>query len=88
MIFNSKSEAFGLVILKSLSAGTPVFINSILFDRLEIFDSNSNGIIPYNSNSDLYFKIENNKKHAQQGRSFIEKKYSWDAITDLYIKEL
>ena len=60
-----------------------------------MLDSNSNGIIPYNSNSDLYSKIEkeilnleNNKKHAQQGRSFIEKKYSWDAITNLYIKEL
>lgn len=92
-IFNSKSEAFGLVILESLSAGTPVFINSILFDRLDIFDSNSNGIIPYNS--DLYSKIENEifnsenkKKHTQQGRRFIENKYSWDAITNLYIKEL
>ncbi len=94
-IFNSKSEAFSLVILESLSAGTPILIDSDFLRRMEMLDSNSNGIIPYNSNSDLYFKIENeilnlenNKKHAQQGRSFIENKYSWDAITDLYIKEL
>ncbi len=95
MIFNSKSEAFSLVILESLSAGTPILIDSEFLRRMDILDSNSNGIIPYNSNFDLYFKIENeilnlenNKKHAQQGRSFIKEKYSWDAITDLYIKEL
>lgn len=94
-IFNSKSEAFSLVILESLSAGTPILIDSDFLRRMDMLDSISNGIIPYNSNSDLYFKIENeilnlenNKKHAQQGRSFIENKYSWDAITDLYIKEL
>jgi glycosyltransferase involved in cell wall biosynthesis len=94
-IFNSKSEAFGLVIIESLSAGTPVLISSELFDRLNIFDPEEGGIIRYKNETELYSLIKNQiidlgnkEKNIKTGRSFVEKNYSWDAITDLYLKNL
>jgi glycosyltransferase involved in cell wall biosynthesis len=93
-IFNSKSEGFSLVILESLSAGTPVLINSTFFNQMDMLND-SNGIITFDSSECLYNKInneiintENRLKYSQQARLFIEKNYSWDAISKLYLDNI
>lgn len=91
-IFNSKSEAFSLVMLESLSASRPIFIcnnilNSLPFMKL----GNGNGIIPITGtfDSDLNSMLNDNAKYDEEkakAREFITKEYSWSVAAKRYIQ--
>ncbi|MEE1024916.1 MAG: glycosyltransferase family 4 protein, partial [Acutalibacteraceae bacterium] len=72
-IFPSRLESFGLVIIESLSAGTPV-----LLLETPIFDLNS-GYRVFESESELYSILD---EKAMNNKDFIPniEKYSWESV--------
>ena len=72
-IFPSRLESFGLVIIESLSAGTPV-----LLLETPIFDLNT-GYRVFESESDLYSILD---EKAMNNKDFIPniEKYSWESV--------
>ena len=80
-IFPSKVESFGLVIIESLSAGTPVLLaDKPLFDLEKGYDL-FNGKDEFVAQ--LYRKLECEKKIID--RSEVIKKYSWDSVAERHL---
>ena len=77
-IFPSRLESFGLVIIESLSAGTPV-----LLLETPIFDLNS-GYRVFESESELYSILD---EKAMNNKDFIPniEKYSWESVAQDHI---
>lgn len=90
-IFNSKSEAFSLVMLESLSASRPIFVCSNILNSLPFMKSgNGNGIIPITQtfDADLSTLLNDNAKYDEEkakAREFITKEYSWSVAAKQYI---
>ena len=85
MVFPSKAEGFSLVILESMSAGTPVLIgNNLKFELAQecicCEDAELCDIIW----RDILNK-DRQKTFAEKARRVIEKKYSWDSIACEYM---
>ena len=76
-VFPSRIESFGLVIIESLSAGTPV----LLGDK-PLFDLNSGYEVFSNRDEFIRFVKENadGKNRGEKNRSEIIEKYSWKAV--------
>lgn len=76
-IFPSKLESFGLVIIESLSAGTPVLLaNKPLF-------SLENDCVVYSSEEEFVSwvdKLLHADGYAEQGRTEVRDAYSWDKV--------
>lgn len=82
MVFSSKYEAFGLVIVEALSSGTPVIIGNNLMFPL------SKGFYMYNNAMeflDIVDKIIRGEKKQFSDRSEVLEKYGWDAVADQYL---
>lgn len=91
-IFNSKSEAFSLVMLESLSASRPIFVcNNILNSLPFMMSGSGNGIIPITKtfDADLSTLLYDNAKYDEKkakAREFITKEYSWSVAAKQYIQ--
>ena len=91
-IFNSKSEAFSLVMLESLSASRPIFVcNNILNSLPFMMSGSGNGIIPITKtfDADLSTLLNDNAKYNEKkakAREFITKEYSWSVAAKQYIQ--
>jgi len=76
-VFPSKIESFGLVIIESVSAGTPVLLkNRPLF-------SLDNGCMTYASEENFVNKVHsliNSRKDGTQARKEVQMNYSWEKI--------
>lgn len=76
-VFPSKLESFGLVIIESLSTGTPVLVASKpLFDL-------AHGCVVYNSEAEFVSRVDEMLRvdgHADQARSEVCATYSWDKV--------
>lgn len=76
-VFPSKLESFGLVIIESLSAGTPVLLaNKPLFDI-------ENGCRIYTSEEDFVSCVDellHADRHVELGRAEVCRAYSWDKV--------
>jgi glycosyltransferase involved in cell wall biosynthesis len=92
-IFPSTAEAFGLVIIESMAAGTPV-----LADRngiLELINVLKNEILLYDTNEsfaeliyDKIFDTAEREKLSAASRTAVEGKYSWNAVARTYVREM
>lgn len=91
-IFNSKSEAFSLVIMESLSASRPIFICNGILNSLPFMKSgNENGIMPITKtfDADLSAILNDDVKYCGEkakAREFITKEYSWGVAAKQYIQ--
>ncbi len=88
----SKNESFSIVIMESWLAGTPVLVNSECEVTKNFCIESSGGL--YYANSEEFDEcldiILANRNLAHQlglkGKEYVEDNYSWDVITDKYIK--
>lgn len=91
-IFNSKSEAFGLVLLESMSASRPVFVCGNILSTLPAIKSKiRQGIIPITESfgSDLEKLLDDATEYASQqtmARELVEKEYSWNVAAKQYLE--
>lgn len=87
MIFPSKSEGFSLVIIEAMSSGTPVLINNNLEFKL------AEQCCRYCDSKNFIEVMEEKilepselKKESVKARSIVMKYYSWDKISEDYLK--
>lgn len=82
-VFPSKIESFGLVIIESISSGTPVLLSeNPLFDL-------KNGYETFNSEAEFVNLVDrymNGEKDSMDARTEVIKKYSWDKVAENHIK--
>ncbi len=75
-VFTSNLESFGLVIIESIAAGTPVIVGSNLMFALD------GGYSIYNSQKEFVTLVEEaiNKNKVEQNISQFAQKFSWDKV--------
>jgi len=76
-VFPSKLESFGLVIIESLSAGTPVLVPGKPLFNLEC------GCVVYSSETEFVSSVDellHTESHADRARAEVCAGYSWDKI--------
>ena len=92
-VFLSKEEIFGMVLLESMSCGTPVISTQIPFAK-DIIANNINGIILENIEKETLAKhiiaiIENkdlNTTIKEKAKETIKKNYQWDDLANEFFQ--
>lgn len=89
MIFPSKREAFGLVIIEALSAGTPVILSDgeIVKNTYGFFGVDRSEYV-YETKAECLALVEKNisgQKKGEKNRLPIMKQYSWDTAAEQYM---
>ncbi|MBR5638400.1 MAG: glycosyltransferase family 4 protein [Muribaculaceae bacterium] len=93
-IMNSKSEAWGLVVIESLAAGTPTFVNHAIMQSQPCFSNHENeGILTIGEDfaTQLESIIGNHELHTElavKGREMIKDNFSWDIAAKQYLQVL